>query len=125
MATVSAPHLSAGMRLIIFLDETFFNYVKTLSPAAIDLELRSLVTIPAIRVFLNALRQRLLSHRDFEAAQTFLSVFLQIHSDVLIANSELHSELEKLKEIQQKESGRVLELISLSLGTLSFLRDNM
>ncbi|KAF7440643.1 hypothetical protein PC9H_000990 [Pleurotus ostreatus] len=105
--------------------ESFFNYMKTLSPAAIDLELRSLVTIPAIRVFLNALRQRLLSHRDFEATQTFLSVFLQIHSDVLIANSELHGELEKLKEIQQKESGRVLELISSCLGTLSFLRDNM
>lgn len=125
MATVSARHFFAAMPLIVVPDESFFNYVKTLSPAAIDLELRTLVTIPAIRIFLNALRQRLLYHRDFEAAQTFLSVFLQIHSDVLVANSELHGELKKLKEIQQKESGRVLELISSSLGTLSFLRDNM
>ena len=45
--------------------------MKTLSPAAIDLELRSLVTLDDQRLFLTALIQRLRSHRDFEAVQAF------------------------------------------------------
>ena len=40
-------------------DEGFYAYVKTLSPAAIDLELRGLVTLDAQRRFLAALVQRL------------------------------------------------------------------
>uniref|UniRef100_A0A0W0EUF7 Uncharacterized protein n=1 Tax=Moniliophthora roreri TaxID=221103 RepID=A0A0W0EUF7_MONRR len=50
--------------------ESFFSYVKTLSPAALDLEVRSLVTLESRRNFLNALTQRLTSHQDFEAVQT-------------------------------------------------------
>lgn len=104
-------------------DEDFYSYVKTLSPAAIDLEIRSLVTLDAQRLFLIALIQRLRSHRDFEAVQTFQNVFLRIHGDVLVANAELRGELETLMEVQKKESERVLELLASSLGTLGFVRD--
>ena len=47
------------------IDEDLFAYAKTLSPAAMDLELRSLVTLDDIRMFLAALTSRLKSHRDF------------------------------------------------------------
>ncbi|KIP12285.1 hypothetical protein PHLGIDRAFT_124190 [Phlebiopsis gigantea 11061_1 CR5-6] len=103
--------------------EGLYSYVKTLSPAAIDLEIRGLVTLNAQRLFLTALMQRLRSHRDFEAVQAFQNVFLRIHGDVLAANPEVREELEGLMEVQKKESERVLELLASSLGTLGFVRD--
>ncbi|KAH8106793.1 Utp21-domain-containing protein [Cristinia sonorae] len=103
----------------------FYDYVKTLSPAAIDLEIRSLVTLDAQRLFLTALIQRLRSHRDFEAVQTFQNIFLRIHGEVLVANEELLGELERLREVQRTESERVIELLASSLGTLAFVRDTI
>jgi len=105
--------------------EAFFSYAKTLSPAAIDLELRSLTTLESLRLFLQALVHRLLSHRDFEAVQTFQNVFLRMHADVLVANAELQNDLEGLMDVQRQESERVLELIASSLGTLGFVRDTL
>ncbi|TFK42298.1 Utp21-domain-containing protein [Crucibulum laeve] len=105
--------------------EGFFSYAKTLSPAALDLEIRSLAELDSLRMFINALIGRLLSHRDFEAVQAFQNVFLRMHGDVLIANSEVRSDLERLAEVQRKESQRVLELVASSLGTLSFVRDTL
>ncbi|PCH37842.1 Utp21-domain-containing protein [Wolfiporia cocos MD-104 SS10] len=105
--------------------EEFFNFAKSLSPAALDLELRSLVTLDEMRTFLTALTRRLRSHRDFEAVQTFQNVFLRMHGDVLVENAELRGELETLQEVQRKESEKLLELLASSLGTLSFVRDTL
>ncbi|KAH9843207.1 Utp21-domain-containing protein [Rhodofomes roseus] len=105
--------------------EDFFAYAKTLSPAAMDLELRSLVTLDDFRMFLAALTSRLKSHRDFEAVQTFQSVFLRMHGDVFVSNPELQQEVETLRAVQRKESEKLLELLASSMGTLSFVRDTM
>jgi U3 small nucleolar RNA-associated protein 21 len=104
-------------------DEDFFHYAKSLSPAAIDLEIRTLVTIDHLRTFLHALDQRLRSRRDFEVVQTFQNVFLRMHGDVAIANEELLPSLEALRRTQKQESERLFDLIASSLGTLSFIRD--
>lgn len=106
-------------------DENFFAFAKTLSPAAIDLELRSLVTLDSLRMFICALTSRLRSHRDFEAVQAFQKVFLCMHADIIVANPELEEELRMLVEVQKKESERVLELVASSLGTLGFVRDTL
>ncbi|KAF5373929.1 hypothetical protein D9758_000754 [Tetrapyrgos nigripes] len=105
--------------------ESFFTYVKTLSPAAVDLELRSLVTLDSLKIFLHALTQRLKSHQDFEAVQAFQNVFLRMHADIIISNSELQQDVEQLSKVQREESSRVLELIASSLGALSFVRDTL
>ena len=105
------------------LDESFFMLAKTLSPPAIDVELRSLNTLESLRLFINALVQRLLSHRDFEAVQTFQSVFLRMHADVILNNPQLKNDLGRLIDVQRKESERVLELVASSLGTLGFVRE--
>ena len=124
--TVSTYPISAiSLSLTCLPDEVFFNYAKMLSPAALDLELRSLVTLDSLTLFINALTQRLVSHRDFEAVQAMQNVFLRMHGDILIANSEMRPELEKLAEVQRKESQRVLELVASSLGTLGFVRDTL
>ena len=98
--------------------------MKRLSPAAIDLELRSLTSLRGMQLFLSALTQRLRSHRDFEAVQTFLNVFLRIHGDVLVENAtELRESLCVLLKVQKVESDRMVEHISAALGTLGFVRD--
>ncbi|KAJ7087871.1 Utp21-domain-containing protein [Mycena epipterygia] len=105
--------------------EDFFSFAKTLSPAAIDLELRSLVMLDSLRTFVVALTQRLRSHRDFEAVQTFQNVFLRAHAEVIVENPELQEDLDMLMQVQRKESERVLELIASSLGTLGFVRETL
>lgn len=126
METVCAVHLCYYRSDSNFIpDEDFFSFAKSLTPSAIDLELRSLTTLDSLRVFINALTRRLLSHRDFEAVQAFQNVFLHMHADVIIANVELRQELGCLVEAQRKESERVLELIASSLGILGFVRDTV
>ncbi|KAF9265570.1 Utp21-domain-containing protein [Marasmius fiardii PR-910] len=105
--------------------EPFFAYAKTLSPSALDLEIRSLGTLEHMRAFINALGQRLLSHQDFEAVQAFQNVFLKMYADEIIVNPEIHGDLERLKDVQKRESRRVLALVASSLGALGFVRDTM
>lgn len=111
--------------------------MKTLSPAGIDVELRSLSSPTSVAqtnsfflAFISALTARLRTHRDFEAVQTFLAVFLRLHgSDILQNDTEVEDDggiseaLKELAEVQQAESERVLDLVASSLGTLSFVRD--
>ena len=97
--------------------------MKTLTPAAIDLEIRSLVSLEGLSTFANALTRRLRSHRDFEAVQTFMTVLLRLHGEIFVENPELREPLERLRDAQREESERLLEVIASSLGTLSFVRD--
>ncbi|GAA5843467.1 hypothetical protein JCM9279_000759 [Rhodotorula babjevae] len=100
----------------------FFEYLKSLSPSNVDLEIRSLATIPHLDSFLHALLQRLRSHRDFEACQTFLAVFLRVHGDLLVSNHETRGALEAIQAEQKKEAERLIDLTHYNLGTLAFLR---
>jgi len=107
------------------IDENFFRYLKMLSPAATDLEIRSLKNLEEINLSLMAFQRRLLSHKDFEAVETLINLFLRIHGEILVNNEELVSSLQDLLDVQKRESSRVLELISSSLGILSFVRDTL
>ena len=101
---------------------SFFDYMKALPPSALDLEIRSIISLEHLGAMIRVLLAQLQSHQDFEAMQAILSVFLAVHADVLLANEELRPGLARLKAAQEKESGRLLELVSYALGTLSFLR---
>jgi U3 small nucleolar RNA-associated protein 21 len=106
-------------------DEAFFSFAKSLSPAAADLEIRSLTTVQDLRLFLNALLQRLKSRRDFEAVQTYLNLFLRLHGEILISTLELRGDLEALLSLQRQESSRLLDSIASCLGTLAFVRETL
>ncbi|OXG26744.1 U3 small nucleolar RNA-associated protein 21 [Cryptococcus neoformans Ze90-1] len=101
---------------------TFFEYMKALPPSTLDLEIRSLISLAHLSSFINALTQRLKSHRDYEAIQAIMSVFLRVHGDMLIANAELKEALGALRLEQERESKRLRELVGYALGTLGFLR---
>jgi U3 small nucleolar RNA-associated protein 21 len=106
-------------------DEEFFTFVKSLSPAAADLEIRSLATSQDLSLFLRALSQRLKSRRDFEAVQTYLNLFLRVHGEQLVSNPKLRADLEAFLSLQRQESGRLLDSIASCLGTLAFVRDTL
>lgn len=97
--------------------------MKKLLPAAIDLEIRTISSLEALQKFLQALLARLLSHRDFEAVQTLLSVCLRIHGDIIIENDELEGLLSELYAVQKEESDRITAQISSALGMLDFIRN--
>ncbi|KAJ1309936.1 hypothetical protein OPQ81_006695 [Rhizoctonia solani] len=99
-----------------------FALAQSMSPAALDLEIRSLSTIDDMALFMHVLTQRLKSHRDFEAVQTYLAVFLRLHGDILTEHEELRSAMESLNQIHKQESERILELVDAGLGTLGFIR---
>ncbi|KAF8503603.1 Utp21-domain-containing protein [Russula emetica] len=105
--------------------EVFFTFAKSLSPAAADLEIRSLATLQDLSLFLRALSQRLKSRRDFEAVQTYLNLFLRVHGEQLVSNSELRTDLEAFLSLQSQESSRLLDSIASCLGTLAFVRDTL
>jgi U3 small nucleolar RNA-associated protein 21 len=106
-------------------DEEFFTIAKSLSPAAADLEIRSLATVQDLSLFIGALSQRLKSRRDFEAVQTYLNLFLRVHGELLVSNPELRNDLEALLSLQKQESSRLLDSIASCLGTLAFVRDTI
>jgi len=96
--------------------ESFFTYLKSLSPSATDLELRSsLITLDHLNLFILALTQRLKSHKDFEAVETFMACFLRIHGEVLVQNgADLREPLETMRKEQVREGGRLGELCGFS-----------
>jgi U3 small nucleolar RNA-associated protein 21 len=104
-------------------DEPLFALLKDLSPPAIDLELRLLITSQQQISFLNALKGRLLSHKDFEMVQTLIAVFLRLHGEQLIENEEILEYLQELLVVTKIESDRLDILVTRSMGMLGFIRD--
>ncbi|EIW66765.1 hypothetical protein TREMEDRAFT_45592 [Tremella mesenterica DSM 1558] len=101
---------------------SFFTYLKSLSPSNADLEIRSLSSLSHLSILLTALTARLASKKDYEAVHAFTAVFLQIHGDVLVGNSELLEGLVKLREAQREAGKRIGEMLGYAQGTLTFLR---
>lgn len=104
-------------------DESLFTHLKALSPPAVDLELRLLITLSQQNTFLHALMQRILSHRDFEMVQTLMTVFFRLHGESLIENAEMQESMQRLLQVSKAENERLRLLMSRSLGMLGFIRE--
>ncbi|CAG8562427.1 22829_t:CDS:10, partial [Racocetra persica] len=93
----------------------FFNYAKTLNPSAIDFELRTLSldnNFEDLTFFLDAIKSRLKSKKDFELVQAYLNHFLKIYGDIITSNYEsLGSHLESILNEHRKEWNRIDELL--------------
>jgi Rad3-related DNA helicase len=103
-------------------DEQVFSYFRTLPPAMIDLELRSLSSIPTLVLFLNSILARIRSKKDFEMVQSILNLTLQINGEILIENEEFREILEEIEKEVRVEKERVEGLVGFSLGALGFIR---
>jgi len=111
------------------IDELLFAHLKSLTPPAIDLELRTSLVLPSAQLlFVHVLTQRLRSHKDFEAVQALLAVFLRLYHEITVGegdDGEGRRALEDLLKVQRAEAGRVLRMVTASLGTLSFVRETL
>ncbi|KAI8993445.1 Utp21 specific WD40 associated putative domain-containing protein [Pilobolus umbonatus] len=107
----------------------FVDYAKSLNPSAIDLEIRSFTIDAELTIlcyFLEAIKYMLNSRKNFEFSQAWLSVFLTIHGDLIIANpsSSVYELLNDIMSIQKKEHGRLSDQIHYSLCLIDFARKN-
>ena len=114
------------------------EYLKSLPPAKVDLEIRSLdVRLQEGRCelanFVVALTERLKLKKDFELVNVWMAVFLRLHADVIsgywaVESGEyhalqmLHDALNLWKIEQQRETKRLAELVGYCRGVVGFLR---
>ncbi|RPB04100.1 Utp21-domain-containing protein [Choiromyces venosus 120613-1] len=99
----------------------FLTHLKTLSPSAADLEIRSLQA-NELAPFVQAMTQRLRSRRDYELVQTWINVFLKCHSEAVMSEEDVRDELRKWMVEQKREAGRLAELVGYCSGVAGFLR---
>ncbi|KAL2136753.1 hypothetical protein VTI74DRAFT_1794 [Chaetomium olivicolor] len=106
----------------------FLEHLKSLSPSAADLELRSLSigngddASNELLHFIKALTTRLIAKRDYELTQAWMTVFLRLHFDLVMANQSLLNALAEWKEYQAKERDRLDDLVGYCGGVVGFLR---
>lgn len=112
------------------LDTAFINTLKSLSPSAADLEIRSLNPSTSegedneLVAFVEALTSRLQQKRDYELVQAWMSVFLRLHTDSVQSDEGLVQALKSWRECQENEGVRIGELVGYCGGVLSFLRSS-
>lgn len=105
--------------------EAFISYLKTLSPAAADIEIRSLSPIQPhteLSLFVSALTRRLRQKRDYELIQAWMAVFLRVHGEVITHDESLVEALKEWRAEQEVEAKRLNDLVSYCAGVVGFLR---
>ena len=103
----------------------FIEHLRTLSPSAADIEVRSLNPLSQpneLISFVKALTERLGQKLDYELVQTWMSVFLRLHGDVVIYNPELVEALKLWQVGQEREAQRLSALVGYCSGVIGFLR---
>jgi U3 small nucleolar RNA-associated protein 21 len=110
----------------IISDDPFITHLKTLSPSAADLEIRSLNPAEGsneLVTFVRALTSRLSQKRDYELVQAWMSVFLRLHGDAVAMDGELMDALREWREEQDREAKKLGELVGYCSGLVGFLRN--
>lgn len=111
------------------------EYLKSLSPAGVDLEIRSLDSRISdghfeLSDFVAALASHLRSKQDFELVNTWMAVLLKVNSDLVRKCSEprdpenrvLKDSLDAWIHAQQLERERLSRLVGYCRGVTGFLR---
>ena len=111
--------------------EAAIEHLKSLGPAAADLEIRTLDVAPPydeLVAFVNALTEKLRQKRDYELVQAWMNVFLRVHGDIVAeavaekTGQELITALKEWREEQKREKERLDKLMGYCSGIVSFLR---
>lgn len=102
--------------------DKLFEHLHNITPANNDLEVRSLLPVD-LNNFLVALTERLKQQKDFDTIQANLGLCLRVHADILASDKTLKNTLQRLNTVQQSECRKLFDLVSYSLGVLSFVRD--
>lgn len=115
--------------------------LRELGPSAIDAEIRSLdVLLPSptdedemeteasnekpilLSYFLKAMEQGLKSKKDFELLQSYLGLFLKIHSDIIVNDADLVDECIVLSTLQNEAWDELQMKFHKTLCIVNYLR---
>ncbi|RFU35003.1 hypothetical protein B7463_g1312, partial [Scytalidium lignicola] len=100
----------------------FIEHLKTLSPAAADLEIRSLnpgqgdEESDELVNFVHALTSSLVQKRNYELVQAWMTVFLRLHADSIAHDERLIEALRVWREHQNVEAARMGDLVGYCSG---------
>ncbi|KAH0541505.1 hypothetical protein FGG08_004046 [Glutinoglossum americanum] len=109
----------------------FLAHLKSLPPSTTDLEIRSLGPLKPyteLTHFVLALTSRLREKQDYELVQAWMRVFLRVHGGSIgVATTEEGGEelvgvLREWRAEQEREAGRLGELVGSCAGMVGFLR---
>merc|ERR1719239_488814 len=111
-------------------EEDFLAVIKTLmekGPSAIDIEVRSLGpegggTISALCQFLEMIKVGLRSNTNFEALQSYLSLFLKVHGDLVSQEEELVEILRDIQTLQDQSWSSLQAELDESLCLVKFFK---
>lgn len=107
--------------------DAFVDYLKSLSPAATDLEIRSLTTLPPydeLVAFINHLTKRLEQNRDYELIQAWIGMLLRVHGDVIHSAREgpLAGVFLAYSSVQNPASAKMEALAKYCAGVVNYIR---
>lgn len=114
--------------------ETDENYEKcivklqVLAPAAIEAEVTSMSpevggTIDVMKQFLLMIGVMLKSNRNFELAQSYLSLFLKSHTKVIAGNNELRKTLDCIEELATHAWSKLQNQLLYNICVVKALKD--
>ena len=72
--------------------------------------------------FIQAMVARLMARRDYELTQAWMTVFLRLHFEEIMASEELLGALREWRAHQERERSRIDHLVGYCGGVVGFLR---
>lgn len=108
--------------------EECIENLKTLAPAAIEAEITSMApdaggNIDVMKQFLKMLDVMLKSNRDFELAQSYMSLFLKMHTKVISQNEDLRDALVSVEETATKAWSKLQNELLYNICIVKALKD--
>lgn len=97
------------------------SHLSSLPPSAADLEIRS-IAMAEMPTFVRALTDQLRRRKDFELVNTWMSVFLKMHGDIVAEVAELRDAVMEWRDVMRQEEKRLAELVGYVRGVVGFLR---
>lgn len=97
------------------------DYMTSLPPSAADLEIRSL-SVEEMPIFIHALTEQLHLRKSFELVNTWMSVFLKLHGDIISEVDEVNDAVLSWRRAMEAEEKRLAQLVGYTRGVVEFLR---
>ncbi|KAF2153820.1 WD40 repeat-like protein [Myriangium duriaei CBS 260.36] len=101
-------------------------HMKSLSPAAADVAIRSLSVassdgINECALFVAMLTSLLRGRSDFELGQAWMGVWLRVHADVVVADAETRERVREWQGALEEEKERIERLVGYVRGMTGYL----
>ena len=110
--------------------DDLIEMIKAKGPSAIEIELTSLapegggsqeLMVKFLRLVLSVLKSR----KNFEAIQAYLGLFLKLHSDVILEDSEMIKIIDEIEVEQEKSWNDLRGQLTSSSALVAFYKSSL